>query len=115
MRQSTVRSGLRLGSLALLAGVTVALGGCNPRVNHTGIEHGNFSLEGSQVDWIPHTYVRGVNSESFTAYKAPSVTETHQIATTQNPVPITANHIHGPTNTLGLGQSFAPIGEQPQR
>lgn len=111
MRHLTVRHGL----VALLAGATIALGGCNPRANHTGFEHGNFSLEGSQVDWIPHTYVRGVNSDSFTAYKAPSVTETNQIPTTQNPIPITANHIHGPTNTIGLGQSFAPIGEQPKR
>ena len=111
MRHSTVRHGLA----AVLAVATVAALGCNPRANHTGIEHGNFSLEGSQVSWIPHTYPRGVNSESFTAYKAPLVTETNQIPVTQNPTPITANHIHGPTNTIGLGQSFAPIGEQPKR
>ncbi|MBI1304397.1 MAG: hypothetical protein GC172_11520 [Phycisphaera sp.] len=111
MRQSTVR----LGLCAVLSGAAIVLCGCNPRVNHTGIEHGNFSLEGSQVDWIPHTYIRGVNSDSFTAYKAPAVTDTHQIPTTQNPTPITASHIHGPTNTIGLGQAFTPVGEQPKR
>ncbi len=109
MRQLNVRGSL----VVVLPCAVIALAGCNPRANHTGFEHGDFSLAGSQVDWIPHTYFRGVNGESFTAYKAPSVTSTNAIQTTQNPTPITANHIHGPTNIIGLGQSYAPIGEQP--
>ncbi len=111
MRQSKTQCCL-IGCLATTA---FALCGCNPRANHTGIEHGDFSLAGSQVDWIPHTYIRGVNSQSFTGYEAPSVTQTNQIPTTQNPTPLTSNHIHGPTNTIGLGQSYTPISQQPTR
>lgn len=100
------------GACALTAG----LAGCtSPHANHTGIEHQNLNLEDSQVDWVPHTYLRSPNSESFTAYPARSVTETNNIERTQNPTPITANHIHGPTNTIALGQSYTPTSAQPGR
>jgi hypothetical protein len=102
-----------VAALACVAAGTM-LGGCNPRANHTGFEHQNLNLEDSQVDWIPHTYFRSPNSDSFTAFPAPSVTDTNQIARTQNPTPVTANHIHGPTNTIGLGQSYSPVGSQPK-
>ena len=72
MRNKYMRAALPALACATLAFV---FGGCNPRSNHTGFEHQNLNLEDSQVDWIPHTYFRGVNSESFTAYRAPSVTE----------------------------------------
>jgi hypothetical protein len=111
MRNKYMRAALPALACATLAFV---FGGCNPRSNHTGFEHQNLNLEDSQVDWIPHTYFRGVNSESFTAYRAPSVTETNDIAVTQNPTPLTANHIHGPTNTIGLGQSYSPVASQPK-
>jgi hypothetical protein len=97
-------------SSALLATVcgaaAILLGGCNPRANHTGFEHQNLNAEDSQVDWIPHTYFRGINSDSFTATKAPEITSTHEVPTTQNPTPVGDNLQHGATNTKAFGRGY---------
>lgn len=98
---------------ALVGGAALlALGACGRHAAFTGIEHQNGNLEGSQVDWVPHTALRGPNSVSFTHWQAADVTETHQISTTENPIPITSNFIHGPTNTIALGQVFRPTSTQ---
>jgi hypothetical protein len=105
-----------LGGLLAFAGLSL-LAGCNPRSNHTGFEHQNLNLEDSQVDWIPHTFFRNPNSgPSFTAYPPSNlVTEDHDLARVHNPVPVTASHIHGPTNTIGFGQAFRPVDQAPRQ
>jgi hypothetical protein len=103
---------MKVAGTLVLAGVLVCAGACGRYAGFTGIEHQNMNLESSQVTWIPHTTLRGPNSVSFTHWQAPSVLDTHQIPTTQNPIPITSNFIHGPSNTIALGQMYRPIGTE---
>jgi hypothetical protein len=93
--------------------VVIGLGACGKYPTYTtGIEHQNDNLESSQVTWIPHTAFRGPNGVTFTQWDAPSVVQTHNIPTTENPIPITQNFIHGPTNTIALGQVYRPVNVQ---
>jgi hypothetical protein len=115
--------------LRLLAsvGIFASLAACGRHAAFTGIEHQNLNLEGSQVSWVPHTGLRGPNGVSFTHWQAPSVTETgilvknedgtmtwKPIETTQNPTPLSENHIHGPTNTVALGKRYTTTSTKPQ-
>lgn len=106
-----------LVSLGLLLGLTVAgSGGCaaHPERATMGWDHRNDNIpEGSQVDWQAQNFTRDPQGYgTFVAYPpAGSVVQEYNLPRTHNPVPVTRNHVHGPTNPIGFAQTYRPVGE----